>query len=626
MYKVTIHHDAGVTRELRLGAGFYSVGREYGCDIRVSAEAVSRVHARIHLNDDGLILNDLQSTHGTQVEGVRIEGTTELRLPCRFAVGPVVIEVVRSAEAELTPTTETAASNQATADGNDHFVVGEEIAKGGMGAILRATDRNLERSVAIKVILDADQATDIDRHRFVREALVLARLEHPNIVPIHELGGDAQGRLFYAMKLVKGRTLQSILEEIEAADPETLAHYTLDRLLTVFRKVCDAISFAHHRGVVHRDLKPENVMVGEFGEVLVMDWGLAKIVDEEEYTSFEETGTREGFQELNDSQLAGHAENLTMEGAVMGSPLYMPPEQADGRVSDIGPVSDIYSLGGILYTILTLRTPVGGRKLREVLDNVKTGNITPPVEVRRSKSKGRKLSRSKISDPDEVDRLPHCPRGKVPSVLSSVTMRAMARKAGDRYPRAEALAADIEKYQSGYSTSVEQLSFVGHLLLLIKRNKALSFCLITAPPLLCYLGFNLLISRYEVKRIGEIEDQVYYSRMRLMPDLWQRNQVAEMRKRLAETADSPRVGWEWYYWDRQRQPYRYRFGESRGAVHGIAISPDGKLMATAHHDRTVTILKSGEGTVLRSLKGHEGIVYSVAFTPDSKSVVSGAVG
>lgn len=479
--------------------------------------------------------------------------------------------------------------------------------------------------MAIKVILDAERATDHERHRFVREALVLARLEHPNIVPIHELGHDAEGRLFYAMKLVKGRTLQAILEGLEAGDSATVSHYTLDRLLTIFRKVCDAIGFAHHHGVVHRDLKPENVMVGEFGEVLVMDWGLAKILNDEEHSRLDGAGVEsvEGFRELSESQLAAQAENLTMEGAVMGSPLYMPPEQAEGRVAEIGPHSDIYSLGGILYTILTLRTPVGGRKLREVLDNVKSGNITPPIRLGGSKSKGRKLSGSKIADPGDadVDRLPHCPRGKVPAALSTVTMRSMARETADRYASTSALAADVEKYQGGFSTSVEQLSFVGQLLLLIKRNRALSTCLFAAALATCYLSFNLLLSSVEAERVAGVDGQLYGTKMRLLPELWLRNELPELSAHLYQTKKSPLRGWEWYYWQRQQAPYRYLL-ERRDTVLGVAISPNGKMIATAGTDKVVNIWRAEDGLLLRSLEGHGGTVNRVAFTPDSRSVVS----
>jgi serine/threonine protein kinase len=159
------------------------------------------------------------------------------------------------------------------------FVFGRRIAQGGMGAILEASDCKLGRTIAVKIMLSEAECSEEQKQRFIQEAAVLGRLEHPNIVPIHDLGRDSEGSLYYTMKLVKGRTLQDILNDLRHEKPEVLAHYTLDRLLTIFRKVCDALAFAHAQKIIHRDLKPENIMVGEFGEVLVMDWGIAKILD-----------------------------------------------------------------------------------------------------------------------------------------------------------------------------------------------------------------------------------------------------------------------------------------------------------------------------------------------------------
>ena len=366
------------------------------------------------------------------------------------------------------------------------YTPGREIARGGMGAILSATDQSLDREVAMKVMLQDAEASSSARQRFVREALVLARLEHPNIVPIHEMGRNAEGQLFYTMKLVKGRTLQAILTAIKQGDELTTQHYTLDRLLTIYRKVCDAVAFAHHQRIIHRDLKPENVMVGEFGEVLVMDWGLAKHLDDERHakTEAERAQAIEGFKELSDSQLAAGESGLTMEGSVMGSPQYMPPEQAEGRLADIGTHSDIYSLGGILYAILTLRPPVEGRKVAEVLDNVKSGNITPPTHY---SAGGVKVTGGEVGDASKAVGLPHCPEGKVPPSLSAVTMRAMAFAPAERYANVGQIGADIEAYQGGFATSAEKAGALTLLRLFIRRHKALTAA--AALMVLLTMGF-----------------------------------------------------------------------------------------------------------------------------------------
>jgi eukaryotic-like serine/threonine-protein kinase len=308
----------------------------------------------------------------------------------------------------------------------------------------------------------------------------LARLEHPNIVPIHELGWDAENRLYYTMKLVLGRTLQAILNGLRHREPDFTSYYTLDRLLTIFRKICDAMSLAHAKGVIHRDLKPENVMVGEFGEVLVMDWGLARIQADAQQAAEEaalkaeatQAGSAERFRQLADSHLRQSAA-LTVDGAVMGTPFYMSPEQAEGRLAEIDPQSDIFSLGGILYALLTLHPPVDGKTADEILGQIKRGKILPPTAYNvatKSGSKG-KSAGGEAADPKKFQPLPHCPHGKVPQALSAVTMRALAVDKSKRYKTVAELAADVEAYQGGFATRAEEAGLLTQLRLLIQRHK-----------------------------------------------------------------------------------------------------------------------------------------------------------
>jgi hypothetical protein len=221
-------------------------------------------------------------------------------------------------------------------------------------------------------------------------------------------------------------------------------------LLTVFRKVCDAMAFAHAKGVLHRDLKPDNIMVGEYGEVLVMDWGLAKIVGGTEEVASGGSAAKE---------IADYG--MTMEGEIMGTPQYMSPEQAEGMVEKLDARSDIYALGGILYAILTLRPPIEGKTLKEVLTKVKQGDIRS-MRGGRTNREGAGVGSSSALELE------------VPEALRWVTLKAMAKDRTQRYASVEAFAGDVEAYQNGFATSAEHAELGRLLWLLIKRNKAVA--------------------------------------------------------------------------------------------------------------------------------------------------------
>ena len=288
--------------------------------------------------------------------------------------------------------------------------------EGGLGRVYVARDEELGREVALKEIRP-DKADETDlRGRFVLEAEINGGLEHPGIVPVYSLGTYDDGRPFYAMRFVEGDSLKEAIESYHKEHPRPdPSAVEFRKLLGRFIDVCEAIAFAHSKGVLHRDLKPHNVMLGRFGETLLIDWGLAKA-----------TGRREpaGPGPAVEATLvppsgSGHAPTL----GVLGSPPYMSPEQAASATESLGPTTDVYGLGAILFALLTGEPPVEGKAAEEILDQVRRGAIRSP----RSLNPGTQ----QITDGH--------PGGGLPE-------GALASKPGDRYPTAQALAEDVEHW------------------------------------------------------------------------------------------------------------------------------------------------------------------------------------
>ena len=238
------------------------------------------------------------------------------------------------------------------------YVLLDKLGAGGMGGVFRVEDKALGRQVALKVIGIVDASGEFGA-RLLREAKIIAQLEHPGIVPVHDVGTLPDGRVFYTMKLVQGQRLDHFRDELGGV-PERLR---------TFQKICEAVSFAHAHKVLHRDLKPQNIMVGPFGEVLVMDWGLAKLLEGEISAP---TQRRRIGLEQRPTSAADRADAETAHGAVLGTPGYMAPEQARGEVETLGPQADVYSLGAVLKFLIdgTDRAPkalsaIAGKAMRD---------------------------------------------------------------------------------------------------------------------------------------------------------------------------------------------------------------------------------------------------------------------
>ncbi|HEY8944106.1 MAG TPA: serine/threonine-protein kinase, partial [Polyangiaceae bacterium] len=305
-----------------------------------------------------------------------------------------------------------------------------ELGRGGIGRVYVAMDRHLEREVAIKELLpgvvEADGAAGLQAvSRFLREARVTGRLEHPNIVPVYELGKRQDGTLYYTMRVVRGRTLSRAI-----AEGKTLR----DRLALVnhFSGLCQAIAYAHSRGVVHRDIKPDNVMIGEFGETVVLDWGMAKVSGPEPEEQVAHVP----------SQLANG--ELTLDGSLCGTPLYMSPEQAQGLVKDVDERSDVWALGVVLYTILVGKPPFTGRTVPEIVAQVRAGRFQRPRDV----------------EPE------------IPAELAAVAERALRVEKRERYADAREIARDIQAYQAGARVQAYEYSSWELLKRFVARQQA----------------------------------------------------------------------------------------------------------------------------------------------------------
>lgn len=294
---------------------------------------------------------------------------------------------------------------------SDRYVVRQFHARGGIGEVWLAEDMAMGRPVALKRLRErrADQ-----HDRFLGEARITGQLEHPGIVPVHDLGVDDDGCPYYVMTFIRGRTLKDVIEDYHAGrssggDPPEVQRC---RLLEIFVKVCEAIAYAHHRGVIHRDLKPDNVMLGPYGETLVLDWGMAKVLN------------------VPDEQRAGGtqapltyatASTKTQAGLVMGSPWYMAPEVAEGRAADADERTDVYLLGATLYHMLTGHAPREGRSVEEIIKLAR--HAAPP--------------------------LPRQVKAGVPCALEAICLKAMARDRKNRYAGALELAADVQRFLAG---------------------------------------------------------------------------------------------------------------------------------------------------------------------------------
>ncbi len=468
--ELIVKHEDGRLSRHRLRTGQYVVGAEPGSSIQLSAEGVAERHAQITVQDGQVMVENLDNQTGTFVDGDKVEGPTTISRGQEVRVASTTLRIARVADELIS-----AAPDVVRKGLHDReYRVEELIARGGMGQVFSARDQHIRRSVAMKVLPDDSQGDESDFYRFIEEAQITGQLQHPNIVPVYALGLDDQEQPYYTMKFVKGQTLEQVLDRLAEGDSEAVSEYPLHRLLTIFQKICDAVAYAHARGVIHRDLKPANVMMGDYGEVLVMDWGLAKVKGADDSETIDRPS--EKVQSVRSDAADTHR---TVHGAVIGTPNYMAPEQGLGKSAAIDERTDIFALGGLLFQILSLRPPRSGKTLIETLKQVTAGTIADPYQLQQD---------GKL----DVACL-HCPGGRIPRALSAVAMKALERDPDARYQTVKQFQAEVDAFQRGYATSAEEAGIGTLIKLWMMRHRAEAALVAAALAILIVVVSGFLI-------------------------------------------------------------------------------------------------------------------------------------
>jgi eukaryotic-like serine/threonine-protein kinase len=437
--------------------------------------------------------------------------------------------------AKFVPATSEADSDEPLPRRFGDYELIEEIARGGMGVVYRARQRSLGRTVAVKMLLGGWLVSAQSGRRFQAEAEAIAALSHPNIVQIHDVGVIA-GQDYFSMEYVEGESLAGLLAR-GPIPARTAARY--------LKTIAEAIHYAHGQGILHRDLKPSNVLIDSRDEPRITDFGLAHRLD-------------------------GDLE-LTMTGQVLGSPNYMPPEQAGARKGKVGPQSDVYSLGAMLYHLVTGRPPFVGEGLSDTLAQVLQDS---PASLR-------------LFNPT------------LPRDLETLCLKCLEKEPEKRYPTAQSLAEDLGRFLRGEGIHARPINRLEKARRWCVRKPAMAAVISLAALLVATLvaGSVLLMLRSQRER-----EQIYQASMNLARQAWEENNVGRIRELLTASRDSPHRGFEWDYWQRQTHWAEKTFDRQADIAIAVAFSPDGGRVLAGFLNQTAKAWDLGSQRELVILK------------------------